>query len=304
MNNQSLAPLEQVREIIGQNHRSLTMMLPTHLKEQGPAFLNAAIAACQKNDDLMRGVLQSPQTFINALSEAAQLGLRPGSAEYYLTPRKAGSVQTVLGIIGYQGEIELIYRAGAVTSVIAEVVYANDEYRYERGVDLKPVHRIKGGNFGPRSDRGELMGVYAYGIMVDGSYSRIIEHGADHIADVKKSSQGSTGQYSPWVKWPDQMWLKTAVHSLSKWVPTSAEYARQAATLASPHAPAVVGEVVADQPAEPAAQPQQPAQTQANGQQWAPPAPGGFEDMGEQLPVGVNAETGEFDPTMQPGWGK
>jgi recombination protein RecT len=219
--------IDQVKTILLSSRRQLVNSLPSHLTEKGDAWINGALAAVQRNQDLVGAILSSPHTFTNALSEAAQYGLTPGTPEYYLTPRRNKGRMEVLGIVGYQGEIELIYRAGAVSSVIAEVVYEHDEYQYERGVDLKPVHKIPGGNFGARKARGELIGVYAYGIMKDGSISRIIEHGKDHIEDVKRTSQGSDGQYSPWQKWPDQMWLKTAVHSLSKWVPTSAEYARE-----------------------------------------------------------------------------
>jgi recombination protein RecT len=219
--------ISQVKNILMASRGQLKAALPTHLQDKGDAWISSAFSAVQRDPKLVVAVLSSPHTFTNALSEAAQYGLTPGTPEYYLTPRRNKGNDEILGIVGYQGEIELIYRAGAVSSVIAEVVYENDEYRYERGVDLKPVHRIPGGNFGPRKERGKLIGVYAYGIMKDGSISRIIEHGADHIEDVKRTSQGSDGQYSPWTKWPDQMWLKTAVHSLSKWVPTSAEYARE-----------------------------------------------------------------------------
>lgn len=307
--------IANVKNVLMASKTQIVNSLPSHLKEQGNAFINAALAAVQRDEKLQQAVQEAPQTLINSLNEAALFGLKPGTPEYYLTPRPVKGKMTVLGIIGYRGEIELIYRAGAVSSVVAEVVYENDFYKYERGADKVPTHRIPGGNFAPRKDRGKLIGVYAYAIMKDGSYSRIIEHGQDHINDVKAKSQGSTGQFSPWMNWPDQMWLKTAIHSLQKWVPTSSEYARQEFEMNRE------AEQAAKAPGAPAPQPAPPAQdwanvpTQQQPQQapqqqqenprptWTPPAPGGFEDMGEQPPAGVNTQTGEFDPTMQPGWG-
>ncbi len=293
-NARALAPIDQVKQIIIGSQKQLVNSLPSHLKDKSGAWINSALAAVQRNPDLMGAILASPHTFTNALSEAAQLGLNPGTPEYYLTPRKNKGRMEVLGVVGYQGEIELIYRAGAVSSVIAEVVYENDEYRYERGVDTRPVHRIPGGNFGPRKDRGKLIGVYAYAIMKDGSTSRIIEHGADHIQDVKASSAGSDGNYSPWVKWPDQMWLKTAVHSLSKWVPTSAEFVREQhrAVAEGTRTAITAGD---DAKNAPRAAPDSVKDDPNNMQE--------FQDLGER-PQGVdtNGEFREDDPTAE-SWG-
>jgi recombination protein RecT len=128
----------------------------------------------------------------------------------------------ILGITGYQGHIELIYRAGAVSSVVAEVVREKDEYRYERGVDLKPVHKFPA--FAGETTRGKLIGVYAYAVMKDGAISRVVELGQDDIDRIKKSSQGADSEYSPWVNHEAAMWLKSSVRQLQKWVPTSSEY--------------------------------------------------------------------------------
>jgi recombination protein RecT len=48
-----------------------------------------------------------------------------------------------------------------------------------------------------------------------------------HIAAIRAQSQGAGSQYSPWNKWEESMWLKSAAHQLQKWVPTSAEYIRE-----------------------------------------------------------------------------
>jgi hypothetical protein len=80
--------------------------------------------------------------FLAALLDAARLGLEPGTEQYYLTPRKVKGRLEILGIVGYQGYIELMYRAGAVSSVVAEVVYSNDKFTVPAGPDERPVHEI------------------------------------------------------------------------------------------------------------------------------------------------------------------
>lgn len=317
MNNQIVA-IDAVKEVLLASKTQIVNSLPKHLKEQSNAFINSALAAVQRDEKLQQAVMEMPHTFINALNECALFGLKPGTVEYYLTPRVVKGKMTVLGITGYQGEIELIYRAGAVETITAAVVRENDTYSFERGKDDMPTHHINGGNFASVQSRGKLIGVYAYGKMRGGAISHVIEHGQDHINAVKAKSQGATSTYSPWVNWEEQMWLKTAIHSLSKWVPTSSEYARQEFELnreteqAAPAEPAQQAgpppqnwNNVAPQGAQQPNQQQGPPQGQQEQQRptWTPPGPGGFEDLGEQAPAGVNTATGEYDPTMEPGWG-
>lgn len=209
--------------VIRQHATELTSVLPSHLAEKGDGWISSAVAAVRRNKDLWAAANASPGSLMNALAEAARLGLQPGSEEYYLTPRKVKGAPEVLGIVGYQGEIELIYRAGAVSSVIAEVVYERDRFDYQPGRDARPTHDIDW----DAADRGPLRLAYAYAVMKDGATSKVVVMNRQAIEKVKAVSQGSDSGYSPWQKWPEAMWLKSAVHQLAKWVPTSAEYIRE-----------------------------------------------------------------------------
>lgn len=205
-------------------------VLPSHVKaETWVRLAQGALKRGKRLDDgryeLEVAATNNPGVFLAALLDAARLGLEPASEQYYLTPRKVKGRLEILGIVGYQGHIELMYRAGAIASVIAEVVRANDKYRYTRGVDEVPVHEYP--PFQRIADRGALVGVYAYARMKDGAVSRIVELNADDIARIKGSSQGSDSDYSPWQRHEESMWLKSAVRQLQKWVPTSAEYRRE-----------------------------------------------------------------------------
>lgn len=201
----------------------LIATLPSHLQEKGVGWLSSALAAVRHNDSLLEAAAESPDTLIKALSEAAQKGLMPGTPEYYLTPRKNKGRAEVLGITGYQGEVELMYRAGAVSSVIVETVHANDKFDYVPGRDTKPIHEIDW----MAPERGELRLAYAYALMKDGAVSKVVIVNQDRIRRAKASSQGSDSKFSPWVNDPVAMWMKTAAHDLAKWVPTSAEYVRE-----------------------------------------------------------------------------
>lgn len=216
----STTAIEQARYTISQYKGELLASLPSHLQDKGVGWLTSSLAALRKNDFLLKCANQDPASLIVALSEAAQLGLMPGTDEYYLTP-KAGKI---LGIVGYQGEIELMYRAGAVSSVIVENVYANDKFSWNPGTMTKPLHEVDW--FG--GDRGKIIGSYAYAIMKDGAVSKVVVVDQKRIERAKSASaSASSGKNSPWLSDEAAMILKTAAHDLAKWVPTSSEYIRE-----------------------------------------------------------------------------
>lgn len=217
--------------ILRQYWPQLRCLLPSHVKPE--AWYAAVYAALFKGVnrsnkdqlDLMTCANSNPESLMFALFDAARQGLDPGTEQYYLTPRpnkNAKGGREVLGIRGYQGEIELIYRAGAVASVVVDCVRRKDDYRYQRGVDQVPIHRFD--PWARKETRGDLVGVYAYCVMKDGAISRVVELNQDDIDRARRSSPTANSDRSPWKTDEEAMWLKTGVHRLQKFVPTSAEY--------------------------------------------------------------------------------
>lgn len=196
-------------------------LLPSHVNAD--TWVRLATGALRKNRDLAAAAQANPASFMAALSDAARLGLEPGTDQYYLTPRKARGGSEVLGIVGYQGIIELMYRAGAVSSIVAECVYAHDSFDYVPGADERPRHVIDW----DAEDRGPLRLVYAYAIMRDGATSKVVVLNGAAIGKIRAASSSAKSEYSPWSTHTDAMWLKSAVRQLRKWVPTSAEYIRE-----------------------------------------------------------------------------
>ncbi len=194
-------------------------VLPSHIKPE--TFARLAVGALRRDPMLMKAATANPPSLMHALLEAARLGLEPGTAEYYLTPR-FGREPAVLGITGYRGEVELIYRAGAVVTVKAECVHERDEFTYSPGTMERPTHRIDW-----FSDRGAVLGAYAYAEMVGGGVSKVVVIGPKEIERAKSASATADKSHSPWTTDYAAMVLKTAVHRLAKWVPTSAEYRRE-----------------------------------------------------------------------------
>lgn len=230
------------RALVKQYEDSFAAVLPSHIK---PAtWVRVAQGALKKGRRLPSGQYElelaaqnNPAVFLSTLLDAARLGLEPGTDEYYLTPREVKGTLQILGIVGYQGIIELIYRAGAVSSVVVECVHEKDGFEYSPGRNERPIHEIDW----DADDRGPLRLVYAYAVMKDGATSKVVVLNRHDIGRIKAKAQNPTGKYSPWVTNEPAMWLKSAARQLRKWVPTSAEYVRHQLRAAQDVASEVAG---------------------------------------------------------------
>jgi recombination protein RecT len=199
-------------------------LVPSHVNPD--QWIRLAVGAIRGNRDLEQAAQNDVGVFLRELKTAARLGLEPGTEQFYLTPRKSkahGGRKIIKGIVGYQGFIELIYRAGAVSSVVVEAVRQRDTFRYVIGRDERPVHDVDWF----AGDRGDLVGVYAYAVMKDGATSKVVILNRAQVMRAKAKSDGRNSEYSPWNTDEEAMWLKTAARRLAKWVPTSAEFMRE-----------------------------------------------------------------------------
>jgi recombination protein RecT len=212
------------------------------------AFLGTAAGALYASPALMEAAEASPDSLIVAMMRCAALGHSPGTDEFYLTPRKVKGRPSVLGIEGYRGIVERMYRSGAVRNVVVREVCARDIFRYVEGVDTKPMHSFGGtgtagtgadffGETGSR-DRGAMVGVYAYAELVTGAVSRVAVLNRDDVHAARDAGgYRADDPYSPWNRLDAgkdhpgltgrSMWWKTAARRLEPWVPTSAEYRRE-----------------------------------------------------------------------------
>lgn len=211
--------------VVEQYRESLALVMPSHLQQRVGAWIRNTQGLLRRDEKLMQAAQNDVGQFIAVLMDAGRLGLEPGTEQYYLVPRWNNKKRAteVTGVRGYQGEIELMYRAGAVSSVIVEVVRERDQFQFRPGRDERPVHDIDW----DADDRGELRLVYAYAVMKDGATSKVVVLNRGHIAKARAKSDSADKDWSPWNTDEESMWLKTGAHRLAKWVPTSAEYMRE-----------------------------------------------------------------------------
>lgn len=213
-----------VHSQIWDNRRQFATLLPSTVDVD--VFAGSAAAAMYKNPALCAAAMRQPETLVIALRECARLGHQPGTDEYALTVRGGG----ILGIEQYQGAIHRMYNAGAVQAVHAEVVTVQE--RLERRDPLPPIHHVPGDDWMSRDIRvANLKGAYAYAVLEGGVTSRIVVMGKAQIMTHRdKAGKNREGVATFWDgEFGLSMWLKTAVHELEKWVPTSASYRQERA---------------------------------------------------------------------------
>lgn len=197
--------------------------LPSHMREDGDAFLTAFITQVAQNQALTRAAMQNAAGLMATVQEAARLGLVPGSPDYYLVPRG----NQVTGMVSYKGEMELMRRTGRVRDFGHMLVREHDRFEW-RGVTELPLLQEA-----PEGEHGELRYAIAWAEYRDGTRSSIVRVDRERIAAAKKASGSARSSASPWVQHEAAMWRKTAFHELSLIVGTSAEERRPEALAAA-----------------------------------------------------------------------
>ena len=199
-----------IKDIIMARKDDIREIIPAHISID--RFLKTAVMATKNNDNIKNCSLE---TKIGSIVECATLGLEPGTGtgEAYLVPFK--SICTL--IIGYRGLMKLARQSGEIRNIFARIVYENEVFINKYG--NKPVLEHTPA---PPSERGNKIGVYAVAIFKDGSESWEYLWG-EEVENIKKISRSSSHYSSPWQNFPEEMWKKTAIRRLAKFLPLSIE---------------------------------------------------------------------------------
>ncbi|MBQ8399073.1 MAG: recombinase RecT [Clostridia bacterium] len=165
----------------------------------------------------------TPQSFLGAMMTAAQLGVEPNTAlgQAYLIPFRNKGVMECQFQLGYKGLIDLAYRSGEVSLIQAHVVYENDEFTYELGLDPKLKH------VPAKTNRGKAICYYAMFKTKDGGYGFEVMSAEDVTAHAKKYSKSYSS--GPWQTNFDEMAKKTVLKRVLKYAPLKSDFAREIA---------------------------------------------------------------------------
>lgn len=172
-------------------------------------FLSGVIANVQKTPKLLEC---DATTVINSFMTMAQLEFMPSdvSGEAYVLPYgKVAQFQ-----LGYQGLVTLFYRAG-VKSIVAEIVYKNDSFKYVNGVIEHSPDIFS-------DDRGVAVGCYVIVETQGGGLISKVMTKKEIISIGQKFSKSFKSSFSPWNEKNDPqlwMWKKTVLKQVAKLVP-------------------------------------------------------------------------------------
>lgn len=198
-----------IQRVLSDNFKKqLAIAVPKHLNADRMARI--AATEIRKNPELLK---TTPESFLGAVMQSAQLGLEPGSAlgQAYLVPY-GNQCQLILG---YRGMIDLARRSGQVLSLSAFAVHEGDEFNYQLGLhpDIHHVPSVE-------ADRVKkpITFVYAVANLKGGGYQFEVMSRAE-VEAVKAKAKSK----NIWNSYFEQMALKTVIRRLFKYLPVSIE---------------------------------------------------------------------------------
>lgn len=177
-----------------------------------------ALQQINHNDYLKKCSKRSLQEAILNIANIG-LSLNPAAREAYLIPRwnnKLGVSEARLEP-SYIGLSKLIVQSGAVTNIIANVVFENDHFSVDLADSHKPVtHRPELS----RAKRGNCIGAYALATLPNDSkqVEWIDIYEINKIREMSESWK-KQGIKSVWGVHPDEMARKTVIKRIYKYLP-------------------------------------------------------------------------------------
>lgn len=154
-------------------------------------------------------------TVLGCILESARLGLQAGAGagETWLIPRKnrhTNQMECTL-IVDYRAIIKMMKRDAGVKTVLAEAVYANDDFAY--GWDPKTGPFVRWNM--AKGNRGAVVGYVSASWDKDAACTGVIYMTKDEI-DEKIKKKAMAADSGPWKTDPDWMYKKSVIRPLGK----------------------------------------------------------------------------------------
>ncbi len=174
-----------------------------------------------------------PMSVVAAVVEAAACGLEPGGPTQHgdLLPvwnSKSSSYECQFRP-RYAGMVQLARNTGELADIYAEVVYTQDEFDFEMGLNRRLTHK-RTLSAEPRSDR-DIIATYAVAKLVNGEVNFVVleRWEIDKIRACSESEKAKVkGKviHTTWDDWFSEMCKKTATKRVCKLLPKSVRLIR------------------------------------------------------------------------------
>lgn len=226
---QGVSVENQIMQMKTEFARAIGGATPAEMQRRAERFARICVTAFRQSPKLQQC---SSASILGAMMTCAQLGLEPNtpSGFAYLIPRwnsKLRSFECQFQV-GYRGLIELAYRSGAIASLNADVVYKQEVeqglFTYASGVRPSIEHRIDLLNGSARTGNpADIVAAYACAVLKSGEpVIRVVPR--KDIDKAMAMSGGKSGTSDVWKSHYAEMAIKTAIHRLAKWLPTTRVY--------------------------------------------------------------------------------
>ena len=199
--------LEQVTKARDQ----IALVLPRHI-DVDRVITGVRLALAQN-----KGLAEcEPKTVLFAVMAASRIGLEINGPlqECWLIPYKTECTLQ----IGYRGFQGLARRGGDIRSIEARLVFEGDHFDVQYGTDPRIDHKPNG-----ETDPAKLTHVYAVAFDKAGKSFAFDVLTREDVERARKSSRMANG--GAWKDHTGEMWRKTAVRRLAKYLPLSPDLA-------------------------------------------------------------------------------
>lgn len=193
---------------------AIKQLLPKHI-EYG-RFLMMVDSAIRTTPQLS---MCTAGSVVRSVLSIAQLGLEldPQLGQACIVPYKRKGILEAQPQVMYRGFITLAHRGGSIAKISAEVRYSKDKFEINKGTERRITHIPT-----DEEDPGEMVGVYATVRFKDGTYDFEYLTKAQ-VLKIRARARSAGSDDSPWNTAEDEMWRKTAVRRLMKYLPLSPE---------------------------------------------------------------------------------
>ena len=101
-------------------------------------FKQIVINELKRSSNLQEAFVRNPASLFASILHCAEMGLNPSQmvGEFFFIPYK----DSITPILGYKGLLTLLMRSNKVKKIWSEVVYEDDDFEYELGLEPKLLH--------------------------------------------------------------------------------------------------------------------------------------------------------------------
>ena len=207
-------PTTRINEVLGTYQDSLNNLMNS--PERAARMIQIRSTAIKRNPQLQEC---SPSSIIGGMLQAAMLNLdfNPSLGLCYLVPYGTDAQFQ----LGYRGMITLAHRSKEILEIYAEVVYEDDEFYIEYGLNRVLSHVPKFLHIG---DSAKIKYVYAVAKTKDGGTFYTVLSKPQIEALRKRSPMQKFKMNGAWATDYGEMAKAKAIKQLFKYLPSNAEY--------------------------------------------------------------------------------